>query len=610
MCGIMGYVGKKPCVDLIYDGLKKLEYRGYDSAGIAVLSNGHVELVKSEGKLVNLAARLKELPTNVYTGMGHTRWATHGPPTRDNAHPHALPHVAIIHNGIIENYMELKAHLQSKGVRFASQTDTEVVLHILDEKLKEHADPKKAILSMLGHLKGAYALTIMIAREPHSLYVVKQGSPGVIGLGKDENYFASDALALLAHTNRMMFLNDGEMAHMTPEGVKVFDFEGRPVERAAAQLDWSPASIEKAGYRHFMLKEIHEQPIVIANTISRFVNKHSRTIDSDALGLSSIDLKKVDHVIIVACGSAYHAGVTARYAMEIYMGVPVAVELASEFRYRHPFLRPSTLIVAVSQSGETIDTLEGVKHAASKGCQVFTVCNVRFSAIPRASTSTLLMEAGPEIGVASTKAFTSQILCLYMVALAAGKLRGTIDQQVYDDAIDSLNLLPPLVEKAVSASSRIEELAAKYYESTSCLFIGRGPSSAIALEGALKLKEISYIHAEGYAGGELKHGPIALIDKHLPVVAVAPQDSYHAKMLSNIEEIRAREGLIIGVGAEGDKSLQSLSADYMPCPQSDDETLQAILSTVPLQLFAYHVAVKRGTDVDQPRNLAKSVTVE
>lgn len=610
MCGIMGYVGRKPCVDLIYEGLRKLEYRGYDSAGIAVLADGAVQVVKSEGKLFNLASRLNELPKAAFTGMGHTRWATHGPPTRENAHPHSLQHLAIIHNGIIENYVELKAGIQKKGVGFSSQTDTEVVLHLLNEKISEIRDVKRAILSMLTQLKGAYALAIMVASEPQALYVVKQGSPGVIGLGTNENYFASDALALLSHTNRMLFLNDGELAKLTPEGVEVFDFEGAPVHRSASVLDWSPASIEKGGYRHFMLKEIHEQPIMVANTIGRLVDKKLHTLSLETLGLRGINFKHMEHVIIVACGSAFHAGMQAKYFMEQAWAVPVSVELASEFRYRKPFLSKKTLIIAVSQSGETIDTLEGIKHAAQSGCQILTVCNVRFSAIPRASTATLYMEAGPEIGVASTKAFTSQILCLHLLSLAVGQELGTLPRKVIDAALTSLNILPPLIEKAVALSSLIEDLAVKYYESTSCLFIGRGPSSAIAMEGALKLKEISYIHAEGYAGGELKHGPIALIDKHLPVIAIAPQDSCHAKMISNIEEIRAREGTVIGLGAAADKTLQNLCVDFIPCPQSDDEFLQTIISTIPLQLFAYHVAVKRGTDVDQPRNLAKSVTVE
>lgn len=610
MCGIMGYVGRRPCVDLIFDGLRKLEYRGYDSAGIAVVAQGAIQVIKSEGKLINLASRLAELPHESFTGMGHTRWATHGPPTRENAHPHSLQHLGIIHNGIIENYVELKKYLQSKGTSFASQTDSEVVLHLLDEEIAANKDIKQAILKMLRHLKGAYALAIMVASEPDALYVVKQGSPGVIGLGQNENYFASDALALLAHTNRMLFLNDGEMAKLTPGGVQLFDFEGRVIHRTASVIDWSPASIEKGGYRHFMLKEINEQPVMVANTISRLVDKRAHSISLETLGIHGIDFKAINSVTIVACGSAYHTGLQAKYFMEQALGLPVNVELASEFRYRNPFLNKKTLVLAVSQSGETIDTLEGIKHASRSGCPTLTVCNVRFSAIPRASTATLYMEAGPEIGVASTKAFTSQILCLFLISLAAGQERGTIDKGVLDAALSSLNVLPPLIEKAVSLSTQIEELATKYYEYPSCLFIGRGPSSAIALEGALKLKEISYIHAEGYAGGELKHGPIALIDKHMPVVAIAPQDSYHSKMLSNIEEIRAREGLIIGVGAAEDKALQSLCADFIACPQSDNEFLQTIISTIPLQLLSYHTAVKRGTDVDQPRNLAKSVTVE
>jgi glucosamine--fructose-6-phosphate aminotransferase (isomerizing) len=615
MCGIIGYVGQKPCVNFIYDGLQRLEYRGYDSAGIAVLSKNkkqheEVILVKSEGKLTKLQPKLAELPAESTIGIGHTRWATHGSPTTENAHPHALKDLAIIHNGIIENYRELKEELLAQGVKFESQTDSEVVLHLLDRAIRESGDIKNAIVKTLTRLRGAYAVTIMSAKEPDALYVVKQGSPVVIGLGDSENYLASDALALIAHTPRVIFLTDGQFAKLTSNNAQLWDFEGKTLELPVTTLNWSATSIEKAGYRHFMLKEIHEQQHMIAKTIDRLVDRKTMTIKSEEMGLSALNLADIKSINIVACGSAYHAGLMGKYFFEPLLNIPVHVELASEFRYRAPYLDPSSLTIAVSQSGETLDTLESVKYAASKNSKILSVCNVRFSSIPRASHATFYMEAGPEIGVASTKAFTSQILCLYLLGLEIASKTKKLSESELKVHLTELQLLPPKVEQAVGCEKDIEEIANRFYEVSHCLFIGRGESYPIAMEGALKLKEISYIHAESYAGGELKHGPIALIDRHMPIVAIAPNDKYLEKMISNVEEIRAREGQMIVVGDPKNQHLKKLSQEFIPVPESKISAQQAILTTIPLQLLSYYMAVKRGTDVDQPRNLAKSVTVE
>jgi len=610
MCGVVGFVGSRPCVRLIYEGLQRLEYRGYDSAGIATLSDGKINTVKSDGKLIRLEGHLDKLPINGSIGMGHTRWATHGSPTTENAHPHVDGGLALIHNGIIENYRELKNELLKDGYKFKSETDSEVVLHLLARELKTTPKLKEAIIKIIARLEGAYGLGIMWSGEPDSLYLVKQGSPVVIGIGDNENYFASDALALLPLTKSVIFLNDGEIACLKKNTVEIWDFVGKSLQRAPAVLNWTAASAEKQGYRHYMLKEIHEQPAVIANTIARLVNASTGVIDTAELGFDLLDFEKIKSIVYVACGTAYYSALISKYSVEQFIGVPVSVELASEFRYREPYLDPNTLVIAVTQSGETADTLACIKHASQQGCQTYAVCNVRFSSIPRAAKATFYMEAGPEVGVASTKAFTSMVLCHYLFGLAVGRKKNRLATGVYEGAIQALKLLPSAVDRAVNAAGMIEEVAGRYYESNNCIFMGRGPSYMVALEGALKLKEISYIHAEGYAGGELKHGPIALIDRHMPVVAVAPLDMHYEKMISNVEEVRAREGVIIGVGDLQDDRFKSICKDYIPCPQVKDAALQTILSVIPLQLLSYYIAVKRGTDVDQPRNLAKSVTVE
>ncbi|MBI2602118.1 MAG: glutamine--fructose-6-phosphate transaminase (isomerizing) [Deltaproteobacteria bacterium] len=610
MCGVIGYVGEKPCVELIFKGLKLLEYRGYDSSGIAVLEDSAISVIKSEGKLDKLEPLLSDLSQDATLGMGHTRWATHGAPTKVNAHPHREQGLAVIHNGILENYQDLKIELLEKGVRFQSDTDTEVFVHLLYQELAFVPDVRKALLKLTQRLRGAYGLGILSACDPEALYVVKQGSPLVLGVGDGENFFASDAIALVGHTRRVIFLEDGEMARISKEGVQVWNFQGEPVQKIPIVLDWSQAQAEKHGFRHYMLKEIHEQPSVIANTLDRAATVQSAGQLLDRLGVAGVDFFKFDRIQVTACGTAFLAGMVGKYVLESLLKVPVSVDLASELRYQAPCLNEKTLLIAITQSGETADTLASVKLARAFGSQVLSVCNMKFSSIARESTASLYMEAGPEIGVASTKAFTAMVLNLYLLALAVARLKEQISQEQFSGSLLSLRKLPPLVDQAVAGEARTLVLAQKVCEATNALFVGRGCSYPIALEGALKLKEISYIHAEGYAGGELKHGPIALIDKSMPVIAVVPRDRHREKMLSNVEEIRARDGWIIGVGAEDDNVFRSLCSEYLPCPQIDEEPLQAILSIIPLQLFAYNVAVLRGTDVDQPRNLAKSVTVE
>ena len=608
MCGIIGYIGSKTCIDIVFDGLKRLEYRGYDSAGIAVLHEGKIGISKEAGKLENLRPFLAQLPERASIGIGHTRWATHGLPTRGNAHPHVSDRLALVHNGIIENYKELKAELQSKGAVFQSETDTEVIAHLIGQLLKSGIAPKDALNQAIKRLEGAFSLALICDQDEEHIYLAKQGSPLVIGLGHEENYFGSDVTAFVAYTQRAVFLHDGECAAVSREGIQIWNRKGEEVAAKTTLVQWSPGSADKQGYRHYMLKEIHEQPGVISKSIHAFI-KEGR-LDLDALALKQIDITKVKSVHMVACGTAYYAGMMAKYLMEPALGIPVNVELASEFRYRDPLLLPDTLVIAISQSGETADTLACLKHAKSKGCQIFSICNAAYSSIHRESHGTILMQAGPEIGVASTKAFTSQVLCAYLWSLAAAQQLGRLSQDQLRPILFELQSLPLYMDQALNAEEYIAELANRLYENPNFLYVGRGPSYIVALEGALKLKEISYIHAEGYAAGELKHGPIALVDRHMPIVAIVPKDHYYEKTVSNIEEIRAREGQVIAIGNEKDSHLLDLCSHIIHCPSVSNPCFQAILSTVAVQFLAYYIAVKRGTDVDQPRNLAKSVTVE
>lgn len=611
MCGIMGYNGAKACTSFIYEGLQKLEYRGYDSSGIAVLNEGHISVIKAKGKLAELKPQLNQLPENGKIGIGHTRWATHGAPSDKNAHPHTGDDVAIIHNGILENYKELKIEMLEKGYHFLSDTDSEVIVHLLQDQLAQSISIEKAILNLTKRIEGAYALAIVAKDEPDTIFLVKQGSPIVIGLGKEENYFASDILPLLKYTKDFVFLEDGDIAKINKNSVTYCDFEGTQIKRDAVVIDAEDSNSEKSGFRHFMLKEIHEQPHVISKTLQRILHLDSNTINFSQLHLDQLDLDRVQKIHITACGTAFYSGLIGKYILEPMLKIPVDVELASEFRYREPFLNENTLVIAMTQSGETIDTLFSVKHAKKMGCQVYSICNVPFSSISRESDATLLMNCGPEVGVASTKAFTSMVLNLYLFAMAMAVKLNKATYQKIDPIIESLKLLPNLMDQAINSEGKISELTHDYFEESHCLFIGRGINYPLALEGALKLKEISYIHAEGYAAGELKHGPIALIDKNMTVVAIAPKGSaQYDKLISNMEEINAREGKLIGIGDPTDDELIRLCKTIIPCPTVKDPVLQGLVASVPLQIFSYYMAVHRGTDVDQPRNLAKSVTVE
>lgn len=610
MCGIIGYIGTKPCVDFIFNGLKKLEYRGYDSSGISVSDSGHLHLIKKPGKIKNLEPYLGSLPDQAVSGMGHTRWATHGEPSELNAHPHLEQGISIVHNGILENYKELKIKLLSKGAVFQSETDSEVVVHLLTQELQIAQDPRKAILNIIPRLEGAFALGIMFAKEPESIYLVKKASPLVVGLGEGENYFASDALALLGHCSDYVYLEDHQIARITRDSLELSNFHGVKAQAKITKIDSQSFSIDKGGFHHYMRKEINEQSKIISQTIAknleRTVEPSWDQVAKKLTGLGDIEINQHSRIFVVGCGTAYYAGLLGKYLIESTCALSVQVELASEFRYRKPKLCENSIAIPVTQSGETADTLAAVMYAKSQGAKVYALCNVKHSSVVRESDAFIPLNCGPEIGVASTKAFTSMVLHFYLLArVFADQLKNPVNEQLGD-----LQKLPQFVDLVQNMDAQIEQVAGQIVESSSCLFIGRGHHFPVACEGALKLKELSYIHAEGYAGGELKHGPIALVDRKMLIVALAPACDSYEKMLSNIEEVIAREGRVIAVGAEDDFVLREMVEFYIPCPQVKDPGLQAILSTVVLQLFAYYVAVHRGTDVDQPRNLAKSVTVE
>lgn len=626
MCGIMGMIGRLAKTEAVFQGLCQLEYRGYDSAGISTLSRAQaagqavMHRARAEGKLFALQPKLETLPAEPISAIGHTRWATHGVPSEANAHPHASERVAVVHNGIIENYKELRAECEQDGYVFTSQTDTEAIVALMDGYLRRGLPAAEALRSTLARLQGAFALAMQLVSQPETIFLARHGSPLVLGHHEDGVLFASDTLPLARYTQTFTFLEDGDVAELESSGqVRFFDVHGQSIDKLSLRLDMHAGSAEKQGYKHFMLKEIHEQPRTLAGMIERLVDPDSRQprTEEGALSLDLLDLSKVERVLMTACGTAYQAACVGRYVLEPMLGMNVEVELASELRYRDPVLDERTLVVGISQSGETADTLACLAYAKDSGCQIYSVCNVKFSAIDRLSHATLLMELGPEIGVASTKAFTGMILGIYLFGLAWSQRlsRSSIGQSVrpaasLEDVFKQLKSLPPLVEQAMSLAPQIEEIGSHQFEGEHCLYVGRGVSFPLAMEGALKLKEISYIHAEGYAGGELKHGPIALVDIHMPVVALIPHDKHFDKMISNLEEIRAREGRLIAIGPKDNQKLSDLCEALIPCPQIDNPALQAILQAIPLQLLAYSVAVHRGTDVDQPRNLAKSVTVE
>ncbi|PLX85607.1 MAG: glutamine--fructose-6-phosphate transaminase (isomerizing) [Desulfuromonas sp.] len=609
MCGIVGYIGGQEASPIILDGLRRLEYRGYDSAGIATLDGGKIETRRAEGKLVNLERLLLEHPVKGCRGIGHTRWATHGRPSETNAHPHYAGGIVVVHNGIIENYLALKEKLQGLGHSFRSETDTEIVAHLIDQHYRECGDFEGAVRRALAEVRGAYALAILCEQEPNKLIAAKLGSPLVVGQGEGEFFVASDIPAMLSHTREMVFLEDGEMVIFADGAMQVTDLEGAPVEKEAKTITWSPLMAEKGGYRHFMLKEIYEQPRAIADTLAGRLSEEQGDVYLEGLNLSDADLKGLSKIFIVACGTSWHAALVGKFLIEKLARVPVEVDIASEFRYRDPIVDASSLTVVISQSGETADTLAAMREARGKGGRAVAICNVVESSIARESDGVIYTHAGPEIGVASTKAFTTQLVALVLLSLRLGRARGVLDAAAGRSLLDELVSLPRKVEEALELDGQIEEAARLYMGAADFLYLGRGNQYPIALEGALKLKEISYIHAEGYPAGEMKHGPIALIDENLPVVIVAPHNDTFEKVASNMEEVQARSGRVIAV-TDGDGGSLAGKADVvLTLPQTADE-LMPVLTSIPMQLLAYHIAVLKGTDVDQPRNLAKSVTVE
>src|SRR5688572_4164351 len=612
MCGIVGYVGEKSAVGIIVDGLKRLEYRGYDSAGIAVLDAGALHVRRAVGRIKALEGALRDRPISGTVGIGHTRWATHGRPSEDNAHPHTdcTGSLVVVHNGILENYLDIKERLRADGHVFKSETDTEVIAHLVEHHLKTKPRLETAVKAALSEVTGSYAVGVVSASAPDRLIAAKQGAGSVVvGLGKGEMFVASDIPAILAHTRDIVILEDGEVAVITATGVDVSTLEGEPVQREPQKILWDPIMAEKGGYRHFMLKEMYEQPRAIADTFRGRVSPETGNIVLPDVNLDPETVRGLQRVVFVGCGTAYHAGMLGRMMIERLAGMPAETDLASEFRYRDAIIGPETLVVAVSQSGETADTIGAVKAAKQKGCPILTITNVVGSALAREATGVLYMHAGPEIGVASTKAFVTMIVSEYLLALWLGRQRDAIPVEDVKKRIHDLIEIPRLVETALEQDGHIAALARDLAGAKDFLYLGRGLQYPIALEGALKLKEISYIHAEGYSSGEMKHGPIALIDATLPVVVLAPAGPLYDKTISNLEEVRAREGKIIAIASRGNHGIGQLADDVFFIPEIAPE-LQPILTVVPLQLLAYHVADLKGTDVDQPRNLAKSVTVE
>src|SRR3954452_17501954 len=623
MCGIVGYVGQKSVVPVIIEGLRKLEYRGYDSAGIAVAGNGDgLQVRRAEGKLRNLEEVIRHKPLEGSYGIGHTRWATHGRPTEENAHPHrdCTGRVVVVHNGIVENYLSLKKRLIQEGHKFSTETDTEVIAHLIENALKNgngtHPTLEDAVRKTVKQLTGVFALVVISADEPNKIVAARNGPPAVVGLGNNEYFVASDIPAILHHTRDLFFLADGDLAVITPAGVELTDFDGKPIQRQVQRVTWDPIQAEKGGFKHVMLKEIYEQPRAVRDTTLGRISQDSGKVFLEEMEVSEEDFRKVNKVNIAACGTSWHAALAGKFMIERLARVPVEVDYASEYRYRDPITGPDALTLLITQSGETADTIAAQREAKAKGSKTLAICNVVGAMIAREASGTIYTHAGPEIGVASTKAFTCQLTALFQLALYLGQLRGTLSSEESKKLIDELTLIPGKIETILTHEEEIETLAKEYSKSQDFLFLGRGIHYPIALEGALKLKEISYIHAEGYPAGEMKHGPNALIDENLPVVILATKDESdehsvqrYEKTISNLKEVKARSGKVIAIATEGDEEIKE-SADRVLYVPRAPEILSPILEIVPLQLLAYHIAVRRGCDVDQPRNLAKSVTVE
>jgi glutamine---fructose-6-phosphate transaminase (isomerizing) len=624
MCGIVGYVGKKRVVPVIIDGLRRLEYRGYDSAGIAVCGNGEgLQIRRAEGKLRNLEEAIRLKPIDGTYGIGHTRWATHGRPTEENAHPHrdCTGNIVVVHNGIIENYVQLKRKLKEEGHRFTTETDTEIIAHMVEKYLLKDANGKSPVLEdavrkTVSQLTGVFALAVISVSEPNKIVAARNGPPAVIGLGKDEYFVASDVPAILYHTRDLFFLADGDLAVITPEGVQLTDFQGQPIVRQVQHVTWDPIMAEKGGFKHFMLKEIYEQPRAVRDTTLGRISQETGHVFLDEMEITESEFKAVKKINIEACGTSWHAGQAGKFMIESLARVPVEVDYASEWRYRDPLVAPDTITLVISQSGETADTIAAQREAKAKGSKTLAICNVVGSMITREASGTIYTHAGPEIGVASTKAFTGQLTALYLFALYLAQVRGTMTPEQARAAVQELTRIPGKLEHLLTHDEECEDLAKLYVRAQDFLFLGRGIHYPIALEGALKLKEISYIHAEGYPAGEMKHGPNALIDENLPVVVIATCDKNnelskirYEKTISNLKEVKARSGTVIALATEGDEDIKEAADHVLYIPAAPEE-LSPILEIVPLQLLAYHIAVRRGCDVDQPRNLAKSVTVE
>jgi glutamine---fructose-6-phosphate transaminase (isomerizing) len=621
MCGIVGYIGPKKVVSVVIEGLRKLEYRGYDSAGIAVVNgSGKIEIRRAAGKLRNLDDVLTKSPLEGTYGIGHTRWATHGRPTEENAHPHrdCTGEIVVVHNGIIENYLELKEQLQREGHKFVTETDTEIVAHLVEKNAQGGVPLEEAVRRSLKELRGIYALVFMSARDPHKIVAARMGPPSVIGLGEGEYFVASDIPALLQHTREIFFLADGDIAVLTKNGVRVMDHDGKPVDRPAHHVAWDPIMAEKGGYKHFMQKEIFEQPRGVRDTLLGRISQDTGRIFLGDMQITEQQFRSFEHVRIVACGTSWHSGLAGKFMIERLARLPVEVDYGSEYRYRDPIVDKKTLTVCISQSGETADTLAAQRESKLKGSPTLAICNVMGSMITREAAGTILTHAGPEIGVASTKAFTAQLTALLLLAIHLGELRGKVSPEAAKQLLQEFTKIPHKIESVLQpdASGFYENLARLFFRYTDFLYLGRGIHYPIALEGALKLKEISYIHAEGYPAGEMKHGPNALIDENLPVVVLATRDdndpesvTLYEKSVSNIKEVKARDGIVISIVTAGDRLARETSDHLIELPPAP-ELLVPLLEIIPLQLLAYHIAVRRGCDVDQPRNLAKSVTVE
>ncbi len=614
MCGIVGYVGNKDVVPILIDGLKRLEYRGYDSAGIGVIENGRLELRRCMGKICNLENALKEKPCKGSIALGHTRWATHGRPSEENAHPHTdcRDRLVVVHNGIIENYLTLKKGLIKEGHKFKSETDTEVLAHLVEKYLAKSRGKKSILFALqraLKEVEGSYAVGVISVDDPEKIVCARKESPLVIGLGRKEYFIASDVPAILGYTRKVIYLDDGETAEVSTSGVEVYDKSGRKIKKKVFQISWDPVMAEKGGYKHFMLKEIHEQPRAIRDTFRGRMAPDKGEVYLEEIGLSKEEIRKIEKVYIVACGTSYHSALYGEFLFEELVRLPCEVDIGSEFRYRNPIINGNTLVLLISQSGETADTLAGLKEAKEKGGKTLAICNVLGSTATREADGVIYTRAGPEIGVASSKAFTAQLTALCLLAIYFGRVRGTLGKEKARNILMHLLRIPHQVEEVLENQEEIIACAQSYFKKIDFLFLGRHINYPIALEGALKLKEISYIHAEGYPAGEMKHGPIALIDKNMPVLAIATDSKVYEKVMANIEEVKARDGIVIALATKNNKEIKK-KAEHVFYLSETMEILSPIVNVVSLQLLAYHIAALRGCDVDQPRNLAKSVTVE